>query len=83
MPVIEAMASGTPCVGSNHPSLDEASGDAAIRVDPESPQAIAAGIEEALERSDELVRLGFEHARGFTWAETGQAHLRGYADTLP
>lgn len=82
MPVIEAMASGTPCVVSNHPSLDEASGDAAVRVDPESPKAIAAGIEEALERSDELVRRGFEHARGFTWGATGLAYLRGYADAL-
>ncbi len=82
IPVIEAMASGTPCVVSNHASLDEASGDAAIRVDPENPQAIAAGIREALERSDELVRRGFEHARAFTWAETGRAHLRGYADAL-
>ena len=82
MPVIEAMASGTPCVVSSHPSLDEASGDAAVRVDPESPEAIAAGIEEALGRSDELVPLGFEHARAFTWAATGRAHLRGYADAL-
>jgi glycosyltransferase involved in cell wall biosynthesis len=82
MPVIEAMASGTPCVVSNHPSLDEASGNAAIRVDPESPQAIAAGIQEALERRDELVRRGFEHARNFAWAATGRAHLRGYADAL-
>jgi glycosyltransferase involved in cell wall biosynthesis len=83
MPVIEAMASGTPCVVSSHPSLDEASGDAAVRVDPESPEAIAAGVEEALERSDELVPLGLEHARAFTWAATGRAHLRGYADALP
>jgi hypothetical protein len=82
MPVIEAMASGTPCVVSSHPSLDEASGDAAVRVDPESPEAIAAGIEEALGRSDELVRRGLEHARAFTWAATGRAHLRGYADAL-
>jgi glycosyltransferase involved in cell wall biosynthesis len=82
IPVIEAMAAGTPCVVSNHPSLDEASGDAAVRVDPESPQAIAAGVEEALERSDELVSLGLEHARAFTWAATGRAHLRGYADAL-
>jgi glycosyltransferase involved in cell wall biosynthesis len=82
IPVIEAMASGTPCVVSSHPSLDEASGEAAIRVDPESPGAIAAGIEEALERSDELVPRGLEHARRFTWAETGRAHLRGYADAL-
>jgi glycosyltransferase involved in cell wall biosynthesis len=83
MPVIEAMASGTPCVVSSHPSLDEASGDAAIRVDPESPRAIAAGVEEALARSDELVRRGLDHARSFTWAATGRAHLRGYADALP
>jgi glycosyltransferase involved in cell wall biosynthesis len=82
MPVIEAMACGTPCVVSNHPSLDEASGDAAVRVDPERPEAIAAGIEEALERRDELIPLGIAHARRFTWAETGRAHLRGYADAL-
>jgi len=82
MPVVEAMASGTPCVVSSHPSLDEAAGDAAVRVDPESPEAIAAGIREALERRDELVPRGLEHARRFTWLETGRAHLRGYADSL-
>jgi glycosyltransferase involved in cell wall biosynthesis len=82
MPVIEAMASGTPCVVSSHPSLDEASGAAAVRVDPESPEAIAAGIEEALARRDELIQLGLAHARRFTWAENGRAHLRGYADAL-
>jgi glycosyl transferase family 1/glycosyl transferase family 4 len=82
MPVVEAMASGAPCVVSNHPSLDEASGDAAIRVDPESPQAIADGIREAHERRDELVPLGLAHARRFTWRVTGRVHLRGYADAL-
>jgi glycosyltransferase involved in cell wall biosynthesis len=82
MPVIEAMASGGPCVVSSHPSLDEASGDAAIRVDPHSPKAIAAGIEEALERREELVARGLEHARRFSWVETGRIHLRSYADAL-
>jgi glycosyltransferase involved in cell wall biosynthesis len=82
IPVIEAMASGTPCVVSSHPSLDEACGEAAVRVDPESPEAIAAGIREALDRREELVRRGLEHARGFTWLETGRAHLRGYSDAL-
>ena len=82
IPVIEAMASGTACVVSSHPSLDEASGDAAVRVDPESPQSIAAGIREALARRDELVPRGLEHARRFTWSETGRVHLQGYADAL-
>jgi glycosyltransferase involved in cell wall biosynthesis len=82
MPVVEAMASGTPCVVSNHPSLDEASGEAAIRVDPERPRAIADGIREAHERRDELVPLGLAHARRFTWRETGRVHLQGYADAL-
>jgi glycosyltransferase involved in cell wall biosynthesis len=82
MPVIEAMASGAPCVVSSHPSLDEACGDAAVRVDPESPEAIAAGIREALERRDELVPLGLAHARRFTWLETGRVHLQSYADAL-
>ena len=31
IPVIEAMACGVPCIVSSHPSLDEASGDAAVR----------------------------------------------------
>lgn len=82
MPVVEAMASGTPCVVSNHPSLDEACGDAAVRVDPESPQAIADGVRDALARADELIPLGLAHARRFTWRETGRVHLQSYADAL-
>jgi glycosyltransferase involved in cell wall biosynthesis len=82
IPVVEAMASGTAAVVSAHPSLDDASGDAAVRVDPESPEAIAAGIEEALSRREELVRRGLEHARRFTWEATGRAFLEGYEQAL-
>ena len=78
MPVVEAMASGTPVVCSNHPSLDEAAGEAAVRVDPEDRAAIARGIDEARERRDELVARGLEHARRFTWRATGEAVLAGY-----
>jgi glycosyltransferase involved in cell wall biosynthesis len=74
------MACGTPCLVSSHPSLDEACGDAAIRVDPESPEAIAAGIERALAERDELVRRGLEHARGFTWRRAGEIMLEAYAE---
>ena len=48
MPVVEAMACGTPVVASSHASLDEAGGDAAMRADPLSAEAMAAAIERAL-----------------------------------
>ncbi|HEX3806720.1 MAG TPA: glycosyltransferase family 1 protein [Gaiellaceae bacterium] len=78
MPITEAMASGAPVVASSHPSLDEAAGDAAVRVDPESPPAIAAGIREALARRDELGAKGLAHAAGFSWRRTGEVFLEGY-----
>ena len=56
MPIVEAMACGTPVVASTHPSLDEACGDAAVRVDPRDPESIAAGIRDAIARREELVR---------------------------
>lgn len=82
IPVIEAMACGVPCVVSSHPSLDEACGEAAIRADPESPEAFAAGIERAIEEREDLVAKGLVHARRFDWLETGRLHLQRYADAL-
>jgi glycosyltransferase involved in cell wall biosynthesis len=82
IPVIEAMASGVPCVVSSHPSLDEASGDAAVRADPDSPESFAEGIRRALAERDELVARGLAHARRFDWLETGRVHLQSYAEAL-
>jgi glycosyltransferase involved in cell wall biosynthesis len=72
IPVIEAMACGTPVVVSDHPSLDEACGEAAVRVDPLDPGAIAEGIREAVARRDELVPLGIDHAARFSWERNGR-----------
>jgi glycosyltransferase involved in cell wall biosynthesis len=78
MPIVEAMACGAPVVSSSHPSLDEASGDAALRADPESPEGIATAIREALARREELRERGLAHARRFSWQTTGQLFLDGY-----
>ena len=82
IPIVEAMASGTPVVSSSHPSLDEACGAAAVRVDPDSPEAIAEGIEHALNEADALSARGLEHARRFTWRACGEAHLHGFDTAL-
>ena len=78
MPITEAMASGAPVVASAHASLDEACGDGALRADPESAEAFAAAVREALNRRDELRWKGFAHAAGFSWRRNGELHVEGY-----
>ena len=78
MPIIEAMACGTPVVASSHASLDEACGDAARRADPLSSEGMAAAIEGALVERRALIDKGLAHARRFTWRACGEAHLHGF-----
>jgi glycosyltransferase involved in cell wall biosynthesis len=67
IPVLEAMACGTPVVTSVGTAMEEIAGDAAVLVDPLDPEAIAEGIREAVARRGELVPLGLERARTYTW----------------
>ncbi|HVC19384.1 MAG TPA: glycosyltransferase family 1 protein [Vicinamibacterales bacterium] len=73
LPPVEAMASGTPVVTSNISSLAEVAGDAALLVDPYDPEAIAEGIQRAVE--DQTLRAtltarGLARARSFSWEQS-------------
>jgi glycosyltransferase involved in cell wall biosynthesis len=79
IPVVEALASGTPAVVSSHPSLDETSGGIAVRADPDDREAFARALEEALQSPR---GTGLEHASRFTWRACGEAVLAGYESAL-
>jgi glycosyltransferase involved in cell wall biosynthesis len=79
IPVVEALASGTPAVVSSHPSLDEACGDAALRADPDDAEAFADALEHAL---DSPRSHGVAHAAQFTWRACGESVLAGYESAL-
>ena len=68
IPVLEAMACGTPVVTSRGGATEEVAGGAAVLVDPRDPAAIAAGIAEA-EPPPRRARAARARAcaRVFTW----------------
>ncbi|HEX2303843.1 MAG TPA: glycosyltransferase family 1 protein [Gaiella sp.] len=67
LPVLEAMACGTPVVTSRGGATEEVAGGAAVLADPRSPASIADGIGEATRRRAELREIGLHRAAMFTW----------------
>ena len=80
LPVLEAMACGTPVVTSRETAMEEVAGNAAVLVDPLDPSSIATGIHEASSRRDELVPAGLARAREFTWARAADAVVAIWRD---
>lgn len=77
LPVIEAMAQGTPVVTSRGTATEEVAGGAAHLVDPADPDHIAAGIRQVLEDEAEANRLcaaGLARAAQLTWTETASQY---------
>ena len=73
LPVIEAMACGTPVIASNVTSLPEAVGDAGIMVDPQDTEALAAAIGNVLGDASlrkQMAARGVQHAAKFSWKGT-------------
>ena len=82
LPVLEAMASGTPVVATTAGAVPEVAGDAAILVEPGNPPALAEGVRQALAHRERLVAAGLVRARQFTWAETARRTLAVYRELL-
>lgn len=73
LPVLEAMACGTPVLTSNTTSLPEIAGNAALLVNPKSTEQIALGLENILSDTalkEQLRARGLKRAAQFTWAKT-------------
>jgi glycosyltransferase involved in cell wall biosynthesis len=79
LPVLEAMASGTPVVTSNCYGTRELAAGAAVLVDPESVDSIAEGIRSVLEDTQlraRLIAAGEERSRPFQWRRTAEETLK-------
>jgi glycosyltransferase involved in cell wall biosynthesis len=88
LPILEAMACGTPVVTSNCSSMPEVAGEAAILVDPYNVESIAEGISRVIyyhtteygKRPQRLVQRGLERAKKFTWKRTAEETSKVYEE---
>jgi alpha-1,3-rhamnosyl/mannosyltransferase len=79
MPVLEAMACGTPVICSNAGSLPEVAGDAAILFDPHDPGQMARALHRVLENKAlcrTLAQKGLRQAQRFSWEKCAQETLQ-------
>jgi glycosyltransferase involved in cell wall biosynthesis len=79
LPVLEAMASGTPVVAVPEPALQEVAGDAAVWSEEHE---LADGIRRAVAERERLVAAGLERAQLFSWVETARRTLETYNEVL-
>ena len=85
LPLLEAMACGTPSVASRASSLGEVAGDAALPVDPLDVETIAAAMKEALENEPTRERLrqrGLARAAQFSWRRCAEETLAVYREAV-
>jgi len=81
-PALEAMAAGTPVVAGGRGSLPEIVGNAGVLIDPYDSNAIARGIEEAIEGRDKLIEAGRARAASFSWAKSAEAMVGVYRELV-
>ena len=79
LPVLEAMACGTPVVATNDAAMREVGGDAAVYAEPAD---FAGAIRKVLAERDERSRAGLARARHFSWDETARRTVATYKEVL-
>jgi glycosyltransferase involved in cell wall biosynthesis len=85
MPVLDAMANGVPVITSTRSALPEVAGDAALLVNPEETDEIAAALLRLAadpEIRDDLARRGLERALQFSWESTLQKTWDVYEELI-
>lgn len=73
LPVLEAMACGSPVITTNISSLPEVGGDAVMYVSPNQPEELAEAITKFLDSKtlrEEYIRKGYERTKLFSWDKT-------------
>ena len=81
IPLLESMASGTPVITSNNSALPEVAGRAAALVDPTDEKNIGDAIAFVLtdlNKAKELIDLGYERIKNFSWALSAEKLLTIY-----
>jgi glycosyltransferase involved in cell wall biosynthesis len=85
MPVLEAMAAGTPVVTSTRSALPEVAGDAAVLVDPEDTDSLGGALRQLAGEEDlrrDLAGRGVARARLFTWEKAARETWDVYREVL-
>ncbi len=85
IPIIEAMACGTPVITSNTSAMPEVADDAAMLVNPFDVEAITQAIKKVLENKklyNHLKYSGLNRAMAFSWENTAQKTINLYNDIL-
>lgn len=83
LPILEAMACGTPVLTGNTSSMPEVAGDAALLVDPENTEEITKSMQilaQNEKKRAELAKKGFAQVKKFSWEKAAEETLRVFKE---
>jgi glycosyltransferase involved in cell wall biosynthesis len=83
LPLVEAMACGTPIITANLTAMPEVAKDAALTIDPRDLDAMAEAMERVASDStlrSDLAARGRQRAASYTWERAAREVLRAYRE---